>query len=66
MVLASGPRKVEIWTYEEGTGNEHDNAVLAGWLGIEGGNLVLDLLEGKSLHSIIESVLKRLVASRKM
>lgn len=63
MTLATGPREVYVRTYEKGTGNKHDNAVLAGGLGVEGGNLVLDLLERERLHSITKSVLKRLIAS---
>lgn len=38
-------------TYQEGTGNQHNNAISAGGLGIEGSNLVLNLLEGQSLES---------------
>lgn len=38
-------------TYQELSGNENDDAaIVVGGLGIEGGNLVLDLLKGKTLY----------------
>lgn len=37
--------------YQEGAGNKHNDAVSAGGLGVEGGNLVLNLLEGQALES---------------
>jgi hypothetical protein len=36
-------------TYKESTGGQDDDTVVAGRLGIEGGELVTDLLEGQAL-----------------
>jgi hypothetical protein len=36
-------------TYNKTTGNQDSNASLAGGLGVQGGNLVAHLLEGKAL-----------------
>lgn len=36
-------------TYKKTTGNQDNDASLAGGLGIKGGNLVAHLLEGKAL-----------------
>ena len=42
-----------LQTYEKGTGHEDDDTTLAGGLSVEGSDLVLDLLEGKTLYAAI-------------
>lgn len=38
-----------LYTYKKLASDEDDNAAIGGGLGVEGGDLVLDLLEGEGL-----------------